>query len=514
MTTPAVWTLMQDGTTIDLSDTLIRLGLVLAIYLVFTLAQRFLVRSQVLQSVGLQLNLLVLVLLVILWLKPLLAQMNRQIGSAILAFAVFLGVAIGLKLADVVFFEWVAKWWKKPPVPLVVRDIARWGVGLVVLILIVHGFFPELNLNVLTVSSLVVGYIVGNATQDTLGNMFAGLALNTERPFQIGDWVTVGGHVGMIVDTTWRATRLRTKDEDYIVIPNSSIAKESIINFSRPTGKHGCHLSMGVSYDTPPNRARQVILDVLRETPQVGSNPSPMVYLVNYGDFAINFTIKFFIDDYALIDIVQSDVMDRLWYAFRREGISIPFPVRDMRQRDAVADEQAQRVAEQKAIRQLLSGVDMFQSLSSEEMSRLVDRARFQLFASGENLCRQGEAGDSFYIISRGRVTVLMKGTGDQPVVVAHLDSGSFFGEMSLLTGEPRSGTVCAETDVEVLCVAKPDFAGLLQANEGLAGMIASVLAKRLAERQNLITASAAHETNTEIRTALATRIRRFFGLD
>ena len=513
MTTLAAWTLIQDGAPINLSDTLIRLGLILAIYLVFTLTQRFLIRSQLVQSVGLQLNLLVLVLLVILCLEPLLARMKSQVGSAIMASAAFLGVAIGLKLVDVVLFEWVARWRQRPPVPLVVRDIARWGVGLVALVLIVHVFFPELNLNVLTVSSLVVGYIVGNATQDTLGNLVAGLALNTERPFQIGDWVTVGGHVGMIVDTTWRATRLRTKNEDYIVIPNASIAKESIINYSRPTAKHGCHLSIGVSYDTPPNRARQVILDVLRETPRVGSEPAPVVFLVNYGDFAINFTIKLFIDDYAIIDIVQSDVMDRLWYAFRREGISIPFPVRDMRQRDAMADEEAQRLAERKAIRHLLSGVDMFQSLSLEEINRLVDEAKFKLFAAGENLCRQGEAGDSFYIISRGRVAVLMSGAGRQPVVVAHTDSGGFFGEMSLLTGEPRSGTVCAETDVEVLCVAKQDFAGLLQANEGLAGKIASVLEERLAERQNLRTAFANQETNPEIRTDLATRIRRFFGL-
>jgi small-conductance mechanosensitive channel/CRP-like cAMP-binding protein len=513
MTTLTAWTLTPDGTTINLSDTVIRLGLILAVYLAFTLAQRYLVRSQLLQSVALQLNLLVLSLLVIVCLEPLLAQMRSQVGSAIMASAAFLGVAIGLKLLDVAFFELVARWRQQPPVPLVVRDIARWGLGMVALVVIMHGFFPELNLNVLTVSSLVVGYIVGNATQDTLGNLFAGLALNTERPFQIGDWVTVGGHVGMIVDTTWRATRLRTKNEDYIVIPNASIAKESVINFSRPTPKHACRLSIGVSYDTPPNRARQVILDVLRETPRVSAEPAPVVYLVNYGDFAINFTIKFFIDDYAIIDNVQSDVLDRLWYAFRREGISIPFPVHDERQHDAMAEAEAQRVAEQTAIRQLLSGVDMFQSLTPEELNLLVDQAKFKLFAAGESLCRQGESGDSFYIISRGRVAVLMSAAGGPPVVVAHTESGGFFGEMSLLTGEPRSGTVRAETDVEVLRVAKQDFAGLLQANEGLAGKIASVLEKRLAERQNLRSAFANQETNPEIRIALATRIRRFFGL-
>jgi CRP-like cAMP-binding protein len=369
------------------------------------------------------------------------------------------------------------------------------------------------DLNVLAVSSLVVGYIVGNATQDTLGNLFAGLALNTERPFQIGDWVTVSGHTGVVVDTTWRATRLRTKADDYIVIPNSSIGKESIINYSRPTGNHACHLSIGVSYDTPPNRARAAILGVLREAPGVSQEPAPSVYLSSYGDFSINFTIKFFIVDYARVDPIQSGVMDRLWYAFRREGISIPFPVRDVRPRDVVADEQAQRLAEQDAIRQLLSGVDLFQSLSPEEMHRLVDGAKLKLFTGGENLCRQGEAGDSFYLIHSGCVAVLMSVAAGQPVRVAHLGTGAFFGEMSLLTGEPRSGTVTAETDVEVLCVSKEVFAGLLQADADLAGKLAAVLEKRMAERRTIMTASTASESAPETQFALAARIRRFFGL-
>jgi small-conductance mechanosensitive channel len=189
----------------------------------------------------------------------------------------------------------------------------------------------------------VVGYIVGNATQDTLGNLISGLALNTERPFQIGDWVTVGSHTGVVVDTTWRATRLRTKADDYIVIPNSSIAREPIVNFSRPTRNHGCYQAIGVSYDTPPNKVRQVVLNVLAECPEVCAEPAPSVFLTGYGDFSVNFTIKFFIADFPRQDPIQSGIMDRLWYAFRREGISIPYPIQDCRERDAVVDQQVER---------------------------------------------------------------------------------------------------------------------------------------------------------------------------
>jgi small-conductance mechanosensitive channel/CRP-like cAMP-binding protein len=439
--------------------------------------------------------------------------MHNYVGDAFRAAVVFLGVTVGLKLFDLLVFDRLTRWRKRPPVPLVLRHIGRLGLALIALVVIVRSFFPEVNLNVFAVSSLVIGYIVGNATQDTLGNLFAGLALNAERPFQIGDWVTVGGHTGVLVDTTWRATRLRTKAEDYIVIPNSAIAKESIVNYSRPTGSHACQVAIGVSYDTPPNRVREVILGVLREAPEVSQNPAPSVYLASYGDSAVNFTIKFFIEDFARSDPIQSGVMDRLWYAFRREGISIPYPIRDVRHRDAQADEQAQRAAGQNAVRQLLAGVELFQSLSPEEMERLARAAKLHLYAKGENLCRQGEPGDSFYIIREGRVAVTMTGADGQLVTAAHLTRGAFFGEMSLLTGEPRSGTVTAETDVEVLRVSKPDFAGLLQANADLAGKLAAVLEKRIEGRRTAMAAPTARQTAPETHTALAVRIRQFFGL-
>jgi len=504
---------MQGNGEVDLASVTGRMAGVLAAYLLLTVAQRFLSRNQIIKSVNLQLNLLMLALLVLVFLKPVLALMNPHVGNAVVAAAIFLGIAIGLKLGDVLIFDVLARWRKRPQVPLVMRDLGRWGLAAIALVLIVREFFPGVNLNVLAVSSLVVGYIVGNATQDILGNLISGLALNTERPFQIGEWVTVGGHTGMVVDTTWRATRLRTKADDYIVIPNSSIARESIVNFSRPTRNHGCYLTIGVSYETPPNKARRVILDVLANSPDVCAEPKPAVYLSGYGDSAITFTLKFFIADYARQDPIQSGVMDRLWYAFRREGISIPFPIQDCRERDAVRDELAARAAARDSIRDCLAGVDLFQSLSPAETDRLVADSKLQMFAAGETLCRQGEAGDSFYIIHSGRVAVWVAGADGNPVLVAHLGSGAFFGEMSLLTGEPRSGTVTAEGDVEVVCVSKRDFAGLLEVDEGLAGKLATLLEKRQTERQAKMADSAGAAGIPETSVPLIDRIRHYFGL-
>ena len=491
---------------------LLRILCVIVVYALFTAGQRYGGRSPLLRSIAAPLNLLVLVLLALGWLSPLLAGVHVYVLSGCAAFAVFLGTAIGVKLLDVFLFDLLSRVRKMPQVPVVVRDIARWAVTLMALVLIVRSFFPGVNLNVLAVSSLVVGYVVGNATQDTLGNLIAGLALNTERPFQLGDWVTVSGHTGTVVDTTWRATRLRTRAEDYVVIPNASIAREPIVNFSRPTRHHGCYLSIGVDYATPPNKARTVILNALGNIADVCREPAPLVFLVNYADFSINFSIRFFIEDYAALERVQSLVMDRLWYAFKREGVSIPFPIRDVRMRDAVADEKRELALGQADVRRALGGVELFQSLSPAEFDRLVESVKVELFAAGEALLQEGDEGDTFCVLRAGQVAVSVN-RGGGTSVVAHLGPGAFFGEMSLLTGEKRSATITAETDVEVLVVSKPVFSAILQADPALAEKLAVVLEKRTASNEASKIVTSAEKPLPPSHFSMVLRIRQFFRL-
>jgi small-conductance mechanosensitive channel/CRP-like cAMP-binding protein len=491
-----------------------RLALLALVYAVFTFIQRLAgKRSRLLRAVGLQLNLLGAVSLGMIILEPLLEAAPGFVMDGFLAAVVFLGLAIGLKLLDVLVFEVLAGWRQQSQVPIVVRDIGRWVLALVALVLVVRHFFPGVNLNVLAVSSLVVGYVVGNATQDTLGNLISGLALNTEKPFQLGDWVLVVGHTGQVVDTTWRATRLRTKAEDYIVIPNAVIAKEPILNYSRPTRAHGCHLTLGVSYETPPNKAREAILGVLADAPGVRADPKPSVLLSGYGDFSINFTIKFFIDDFLRLDAIQSGVMDRLWYAFRRAGISIPFPIQEEHQRDAYADEKVARAREREAIHALLASVELFAVLSPSEREQLEAGVTLLPFAAGECLCRQGEAGDSFYVMRTGQVGVTIRGKDGTAVRVASLGPGAFFGEMSLLTGEARAATVTAESDVEVVRVTAADFAGILARNAALSERLAAALETRVAQMAARLAETPGPGGAPEGRQALAARIRRFFGL-
>ena len=489
----------------------------IAVYAALGVLQLLLRRVRFVRQIGISLNLLFLCVALHAFLADELAALHPYVRDGLLAALLTLAIYVGIRICDVWLFDRVLRRRRRRQVPAVVRDILRWLLIAVAFFFILRTIFPNLDLNILAVSSLVVGYIVGNATQDTLGNLISGLALNTEDSFSIGDWVTIGGHTGRIVEMTWRATRMRTKMNDHIIIPNSAIAREPIVNYSRPTVRHGFTLELGVSYEVPPNTVRRVILSVLDSLPEVLSDPRPRIWLTTYNDFSIDYTIKFFITDFENLENIQSDVMYLIWYHFKREGIVIPFPIRDVRMsHDAPTVAVEPDTADFDEYKLAIQNVDLFEALTEEERALVASNVRQQIYSAGERLVRQGEEGHTFYIIRSGavRVTVL---AGGQDSELKRLGPGDFFGEMSLLTGEKRSATVTAVTDTHVLVLSHHILGRLLKDNASLAGELAKALETRRAS-QRWTYDQRERENQEQARpedshTVLVRRIRRFFGL-
>jgi small-conductance mechanosensitive channel len=503
------WAAFQAG------DWLIGLVSTLVVYVPFTILQHFILhRDYFLRTIAVQLNLLVLALLALLFLTPELYALHSYVFSAVQTTAVFLFMVIIIRAVDVLFFDRLRRWRHQTPLPVVVRNIGRWVLSLLVLVVLIRYFFEGVNLDILAVSSIVVGYILGNATKDSLGNLFAGIELNTDRPFKIGDWVAMGNHWGRVVDTTGRATRLWTKTNGYIIIPNAVIAREPIVNYTQPNGCHGCLIKVGVDYQTPPEKVRQTILQVLDETPDVLKDPAPSVWLTEFADFSINFTIRFFIVDYGEFRDMTSNVMYRIWYAFKREDITIPFPIRDVRIQEKAPGEEAEKDTQVSQLRELLGSLDLFSSLSKDDLKRLAEQAQIRTYGRGELLVHEGERGDSLFVIRDGVVQLTVGQADGRQTLLANMTSGQFFGERSLLTGTQRSATVTAETDVVVAVVHKEVLAPILQANTQLVAGLAAVLEQREADR------AARRQSDSEVPVSPSPqrvwlqRITRFFGLD
>jgi small-conductance mechanosensitive channel/CRP-like cAMP-binding protein len=351
-----------------------------------------------------------------------------------------------------------------------------WGVVVGVVLYTDFGFQP---LSILTTTTAVAA-IVGFAAQTSLSQIFSGLMLQLSKPFAPGDWVQSGDHIGQVRGINWRSTTLVTRHKERVEVPNTEMSNAPLLNFSE--GKVADEVAVGLSYDVPPNRAREVIRHVLRGIPNVLHDPPPEILPWEYQDFSIKYRVKFWMRDYLEQERLHSEVITSLWYALRRNGMEIPFPIRtlQMRRRAAAID----RGDYEGEIMRELRKIDFLRDLDDNELRVIVPTVRSHQFGAGEILMRDGEHGESLFIIRHGTVEVLVPGADGTDRRVNTLQSPTFIGEISLMTGAPRNATIRALDDVEVLEMNREGFTRLFKERPDAARAMSEVIAVRISENQ------------------------------
>jgi CRP-like cAMP-binding protein len=280
-----------------------------------------------------------------------------------------------------------------------------------------------------------------------------------------------------------------TRDDDIIYVPNSTMAKGNVVNLTDPTPEHLCKRKLGIEYAAPPNKVRNVLINVMSHIDGVLKEPPPDVHVSEYGDSAIIYELRFWIVDYDRRVKIESEIMRSIWYHLKRENISIPFPIRDIYLKKGKPADRPDEIIG------LLKKVDFLEALKEEEVSMLAQDLSHHLFGRGEAICKQGEPGSTFYIIKSGVIGVKVK-KDDAEVEVARLQPGNYFGEMSLLAGDARSATCVAIEDSELLCLDRETFGVLLQENPPVAQAMSDILAARAQATQKRLS----QEKGTDVR--------------
>jgi len=225
-------------------------------------------------------------------------------------------------------------------VPPLLRGVAIAIVVFIGLFVLLSWAFPDLNLTPMFVTSGVVSLVIGFALQDLLGNLMAGIVLSVERPFRVGDWVKVGEREDAeVVEQMWRATRVRTRQNDYVLIPNNVMAREQVRNYAQPTADHMHRVFVGISYATPCGIVIQALKEAAGEVEEVLQHPAPEVHLRDFTDSSLLYELRVWIDNYASLPAIDSEVRQHVWYSLKRYGLTIPFPQRDVNFRRAVEPE-------------------------------------------------------------------------------------------------------------------------------------------------------------------------------
>lgn len=438
-----------------------------------------------------------------------LMQLDRTYMKVLLGVIAFFAVLVVLRLVDSVFVGYFLGQRLGIRISVIARHLAVVIIlaATVILALAVCG----VKVGPLLATSAVGTAIIGLALQDVLGNVIAGVALQAERPFKVGDWVHIGDIMGRVVEMNWRATKLATLDYDHVILPNSTVSRERIRNYCAPGPVEARHLHVGVEYGAPPGRVKSVLMEATLGAEGVLHDPAPKIRLIDYGDFAITYDIKFWLDRFADHDDIQDAVMTRVWYLLRRNDITIPFPIRNVfHHRGAQTFAEPILQPGSPEVTEILHGVELVRSLNEEEIGRLSNRLTVALFDTGEVLVRQDEPGDSFLIIASGKVSVRVNDSE-----VATLSDRQHFGEMSLLTGEPRSATVVALTDTRVLIIDRECFESILKANPAVAERLSQVLERINAQNLARMQAQGVADPQAKPTPArsLLKLVRGFFGL-
>jgi hypothetical protein len=343
-------------------------------------------------------------------------------------------------------------------VPKLLRDLLRLmlvAIGLALVYTFVWG--RELGGAIATLG--VTSIVVGLALQEPLGNLFSGLVLLMERPFEVGESIAVGEVAGVVKEVNWRSAHIEQLGGAIHVVPNSKLNKETIVNFTRPLPNRTEFVEVGFSYQDPPYKVRQALFDLIVQTEGVLPLPKPIVATVNYSDYSIRYRLTYCTGEKDRL-LVKNELITRIWYMAKRHGFTLPYPVHVALQHP---QERPFDVAQP-------DGADLLGQFRGLPEITPEDRGqtRRQNFGAGEKLFNQGDDLEGVYFVVAGTVSlqVIRDGAAHE---IATIRAGEFCGETGMHGHQTAELRAVALEDTLAVLIAPDVVRHLFEASPRLA---------------------------------------------
>lgn len=382
-----------------------------------------------------------------------------------------------LALANHLFFVGAGENTWQANVPKLMRDLVR-GFMILIGTAVVLSVVWKLNLGSLITALGVSSIVIGLALQDTLGNLFSGITLLFERPFKLGDWINIGGTIGKVTEVNWRAVHLTTRELELLIVPNTILAKEKFSNFNKPARLHVEVVNVGFSYNDPPNRVKAVLLATALATKGVLEHPKPDVQTVNYNDSSVDYKVRLYLADYSRVPQIRDEFMTRIWYAARRNGLEIPFPIRTV-YHQAIPPERQDGV-DLRTLESRLKRIPFFANLPQADLQDLVQGSKCLFYGEQEPIIAIGDRSINLHFLLKGQVQIFVATELGHEKKVLQLGMGEFFGIAALLNrGEESEISVRAIADTEVLILNAESLHSLLARSPKLSQQLGEMIEGR-----------------------------------
>ena len=364
---------------------------------------------------------------------------------------------------DVIFFDYYLIQKKKYEVPQLLRNLIKIVLVSLFIVLFLGKYIPKLSTGYFA-SLGVMSIILGLALQSLLADIFAGIIITINAPIRVRDWVRLDPHEGEIVEINWYNTKIRTMDNHLVVIPNGEILKTKLTNYSKPLKKEKIALPIGVSYDTAPHEIETAVSEALRGIANVSRKEEPEVYLENYGDFSINYSVYFFIDNRHYFRRIRHEFYRNLYYVLKRKNIVIPYPVQSLER----------HLPHKTPPPPPLEHHPHFSYLTASEFKKLLTLGSLDAYGRGEVFLSEGEESRGLYFLVSGAADVVKNGK-----VIASVGPGSILGEMSLLRDQPVSADCIMQTPGYLFFIPKKKLFAFMKECDALTETLSRLVVER-----------------------------------
>ena len=322
--------------------------------------------------------------------------------------------------------------------------------------------------SLMTTSGLLVA-VIGIALKNMLSDLFNGVSL----PVKVGDWVEVGGTRGRIVEISWRATKLVTTDHVVLVVPNTTFITNTVRNFTSERGYFRDHIKITLPMSVTAYQATRILLGAANQVELIASLPEePEARIAGFNESGVEWDLAYSIPDAGMASKLRHRIQRSLLRDFYLSGIELPVAHVEIHQ-PTVPREQTDTPEVM-----FLRLIDLFCTLNEVELSKICTQMRTRLLESGVPVVCQGDSGDSLYIVHEGLLKVTIA-NDHGATEVGRVRPGQFFGEMSLMTGAPRSATVTPMVDSKAFEISREVLAPILRDRPEVAALMSEVLAER-----------------------------------